>query len=289
MLPMGLCHPVSAQVWCIQICNNCVCRYVRIVYTYMSELWIHIWKNCVYIYESIVDTYMKAFTLVRDFPAEFKDQVDDIHLKPPKNWEIALETPRTPLFTYSKLNYSTSAGLNFFCVLDAYSYVRLPCKCDMTLLYVCDMSHMTLKWNSTTSAGLNLENHGKRGVRCVSSVISPFVGGLWKLRTQLMTFATHCNTLQHAAAHCNTLQHTATHCKTLQNTSTHLRTQLMTSATHYNTLQHTATHCNTLQHTAPHCNALYHTLTNWRTQLMTSPDSFEVTLCRSLSVKEPYN
>ena len=144
----------------------------------MEALWIHIWEHSGSIYGSIVDTYIEVLWIhiwnlrkhlvlyEREFRAELKDKVDDIHLKPPKNSEIALEPPRTPLFTYSKLNYSTSAGLNLF----AYSYVKLPCICDMTLLQVRDMtlfqvrdtSHMSLKLNYSSSAGLNLANHGKR-------------------------------------------------------------------------------------------------------------------------------
>ena len=40
----------------------------------------------------------------------------------------------------------------------------------------------------------------------------------------VMSYATHCNTLQHTATYCNTLQHTATYCNTLQHTATHLIT-----------------------------------------------------------------
>jgi len=46
----------------------------------------------------------------------------------------------------------------------------------------------------------------------------------------LLSSATHCNTLHHTATRCNTLQHTATHCNTLQHT-----------ATYHNTPQHAAT------------------------------------------------
>jgi len=75
-----------------------------------------------------------------------------------------------------------------------------------------------------------------------------------------MSFATHCNTLQHTAAHCNTLQHTATHCNTLQHSATELQQYIQFTAlwnTYHGSDLHRVgkMHCCVLQCVAVCCSA----------------------------------
>jgi len=92
-------------------------------------------------------------------------------------------------------------------------------------------------------------------------------------RPRRLSYATHCNTLQHTATEpCNTPQHTAAHCnRAMQHTATHCNTLQQSHATHRNTLQHSATEpCNTPQHTAAHWNrAMQHTATHHATHCNT--------------------
>jgi len=84
------------------------------------------------------------------------------------------------------------------------------------------------------------------------------------LYCNIMSPATHCNTLQHIATHCNTLHNTATDCSTLQYTAFALYCTA-------NTLYHIAIHCNTLRQDDLELQqddlmfSVRHTCKDWRT------------------------
>jgi len=70
------------------------------------------------------------------------------------------------------------------------------------------------------------------------------------VKQSVITTATCCNTLQHAATRSRAIQHSLDVCLIRQDM--HVYSQ----CSHCNTLQHTATHCNTLQHTTMRYNKL---------------------------------
>jgi len=76
-----------------------------------------------------------------------------------------------------------------------------------------------------------------------------------------MSYATHCNTLQHTATHRNTLQYAAIHERVIAHRHKILLLPRMNESC--NTLHHTATHCNTWTSRGTHTQELTTAAYEW--------------------------